>query len=141
MRIEDISANHFCGFKALDTHTHLYITYNVKLSGCDYRHTGPDRWGVSLRGYALLHANKDIISNSLYTCIIFVDLGKAFKRFSMFNRYIPIVTRVAKPIEDILRYHKTSFDTLNTLVTRTNFLLLTIFILSVLQDQTSVESL
>jgi len=33
-------------------------------------------------------------------------------------RYISILNRVAKLIEDISRYHKVSFDTLNTLVTR-----------------------
>ena len=59
--IECVSVNHACGFKALSTPTHLYITYNVILSGCDFRNTRPDRRGVSLRGYALLHADMDII--------------------------------------------------------------------------------
>jgi len=36
----------------------------------------------------------------------------------LFNRYIPILNRVAESIEDILRYHKESFDKLDTLVTR-----------------------
>jgi len=58
----------------------------------------------------------------LYILIIFVDLEKAFKTcilsvdlekaFFLFKRYI------AKSIEDIFRFHKISFDTLNTLVTR-----------------------
>jgi len=58
------------------------------------------------------------VSNSFKTCIISVDLGKAFKCFFHFNRYIPILNRVAKSIENILRYHKVSFDTQDTLVTK-----------------------
>jgi len=58
------------------------------------------------------------VGNSFKTCIITVDLRKGWQRFSLFNRYIPIFNRVAKSIEDILRYQKISFDTLNKLVTR-----------------------
>jgi len=80
------------------------------------------------------------IGNSFKTCIISVDLGKAFKRFSLFNRYIPILNPIARHIEDILGYHKLSVDTLNALVIRTyNFP--KNFFLSVLHDQTSVDSL
>ena len=70
--------------------------------------------------------------NSFKTCIISVDLGKAF----------PILNRVAIHVsaEDILRYHTISFNTLNMLVTRKYRFSKKIF-LSVLQDQTSVESL
>ena len=42
---------------------------------------------------------------------------KSVSNTSLFNRYIPILNRVAKSSKDILRYHKISFDTLNTLVT------------------------
>ena len=60
------------------------------------------------------------VGNSFKTCIISVGLGRALQRFSLFNRYIPILNRVAKSIEELLRYHKISFHTctLNTLVTR-----------------------
>jgi len=54
------------------------------------------------------------VGNSFKTGIISVDL----RRFSLFNIYISILNRVAKSIEDILRYHKISFDILNMLVTR-----------------------
>ena len=56
------------------------------------------------------------------------------------NRYIPIINRVAKSIESILRYYKISFDTLNTVVTRKYRFLKKIF-LTVLQNQSSVEFL
>jgi len=46
------------------------------------------------------------IGNSFKTCIITVDLGKAF------------LNRVAKSIGDIFRYHKIIFDTISMLVTR-----------------------
>ena len=35
----------------------------------------------------------------------------------LFSRIIPILNLISKSIEDILRYRKISFDTLNTLVT------------------------
>ena len=38
--------------------------------------------------------------------------------FSMFNRYITTLNRVVNSIEGILRYHKISFNTLDTLVPR-----------------------
>jgi len=57
------------------------------------------------------------VGNSFKTWMISVDLRKAL-RFSLFNRCIPILNRVAKSMEDILRYHKIPFNTLNTLVTR-----------------------
>jgi len=53
--------------------------------------------------------------------IIILNLCLNIDRFitiSIDNRYIPIFNRVATSLEDILRYHKISFDTLNTLVTR-----------------------
>jgi len=52
------------------------------------------------------------------TGIISADFRKALQRFSLFNRYIPILKQVAELIEDILRYHIISFDTLHMLVTR-----------------------
>jgi len=45
------------------------------------------------------------VGNSFKSCIIYVDF------FSMFNRNIPILNRVARSIDDILRYEKVSFDT------------------------------
>jgi len=65
---------------------------------------------------------------------------KRLNAFFLFNRYIPILNQIAKSIEDILRYHEISFDTLNTMVTR-KYRFSNSFILSVLHDQTSVESL
>jgi len=67
------------------------------------------------------------VGNLFKTCIKYVDLGKAF----------PVLNRVAISIEDILKYHKMSFDTPNTLVIRKDKM----FFLSVFHDQTSVESL
>jgi len=58
------------------------------------------------------------VGNLFKTCNISVDLGKMLPRFSLFNRYILILNRVAKSIVDILRYHKIMFYTLNTLVTK-----------------------
>jgi len=57
-----------------------------------------------------------LVGNSFKTCMISVDLEKALQRFSLFNRYIPILNRVAKFRKDIhvLRYHKISFNALNT---------------------------
>ena len=54
------------------------------------------------------------VGNSFKTCIITVDLYKALQCFSLFNRYIPILNRFAKSIEEILRYHKISFDRIYT---------------------------
>jgi len=52
------------------------------------------------------------VGNLFKTCIISVEQGKTFKRFSLFNRYISILNRVAKSIEKILlRNHKISSDT------------------------------
>jgi len=56
------------------------------------------------------------VGNSFKTCIISVNLGKALQPVFLLNRYIPILNRVAKSTEDILRYHQIRFDTLNTLV-------------------------
>jgi len=58
------------------------------------------------------------VGKSFKTCTISVDIGKAFERISLCNRYILNLNRVAKSIEDILRYNKISFMKLNTLVTR-----------------------
>ena len=43
---------------------------------------------------------------------------KHYYQFSLFNRYILILNRVAKSIEDIFWYPKISFDTQNLLITR-----------------------
>jgi len=104
------------------------------------------------------------VGNSLKTCILFVDLGKALvthfpvEQIHVHSNFKPVdlqiallmllpvqqihsnLNRFAKTIEDILGYHKTSFDTINMLVTK-NYRFLKIFFLSVLHNQTSVESL
>jgi len=51
------------------------------------------------------------------TYIISVDLGKAFIMFSPVKQIHSFLNRVAILIGGILRYHKISFVTLNTLVT------------------------
>ena len=77
------------------------------------------------------------------TCIP-VDLGNAQVMIFLSNRNIPILNRVAKSIEDILGYHKICFihyirclqENDNNVCFREKEILL-----SVLHDQTSVESL
>ena len=49
---------------------------------------------------------------------ISVDLEKHLNAFTLFNRYISILNRVAISIEDILRQYKVSFYTPNTFGTR-----------------------
>ena len=57
-----------------------------------------------------------LVGNSLKTYIC--SSRESDSNASPVQIHIPILNRVAKSIEDILRYHKISFDTLNTLVTR-----------------------
>jgi len=54
------------------------------------------------------------IGNLFKTCIISVDLGKTLVTFFPVQQIHSNFNRVAKSIEDILRYHKISFDTLNS---------------------------
>jgi len=42
-----------------------------------------------------------LVGNSFKTCVIYVDLKKSLVTFSLFNRYILILNRVVKSIEDI----------------------------------------
>jgi len=77
------------------------------------------------------------VGNSIKTCIINVDLGKAFITLQQMHSNF-------KPSCEIDRGHvlvpQKSFDTLNTLVTR-KYRFSKIFFLSVLHEHTSVESL
>jgi len=49
--------------------------------------------------------------------LISIDLGKVLVMVFPVQQIIPILNRVARSIEDILRYHKISSDTLHMLVT------------------------
>ena len=68
-------------------------------------------WGTSI---CILYDGK-----SFKTGIIPVDLIKSLVTLFLFNRYISILNRVTKSIEDILKYHTNSF---NVLVTRKYFI-------------------